>query len=115
GRRRRRAGVEGARRRRSSRTRRGEGAMSPAESVAAVQEPVARAEGAKPAIEVRDLVVRYGARPVLAGVSLDVPAGRVVALLGRNGEGKSSLVRCVAGLQRPEGGSVRVLGRDPWR
>ncbi len=60
------------------------------------------------------LTVRYGRRTVLAGVSLELRAGKVYALLGRNGAGKSSLVRCLLGQQRPAAGSARLLGRDAW-
>ena len=66
-------------------------------------------------IEVAGLTVRYGSRTALDGVSLAVPAGSVYALLGRNGAGKSSLVRCLLGAQRPAAGSVRLLDRDVWR
>ncbi|HET6373144.1 MAG TPA: ABC transporter ATP-binding protein, partial [Candidatus Polarisedimenticolia bacterium] len=61
------------------------------------------------------LTVRYGRRTVVDEVSLRVPQGSVYALLGRNGAGKTSLVRCLLGLRRPEGGSVRVLEKDVWR
>lgn len=49
------------------------------------------------------------------GVGLDVAAGQVVALCGPNGAGKTSLLDCVTGMRRPDGGSVRVVGVDPWR
>lgn len=66
-------------------------------------------------IEVESLTVRYGGRTALDGVAFSVPEGAVYALLGRNGAGKSSLVRCLLGAQRPAAGSVRLLGRDVWR
>ena len=66
-------------------------------------------------IEVASLTVRYGGRTALDGVAFTVPEGAVYALLGRNGAGKSSLVRCLLGAQRPAAGSVRLLGRDVWR
>lgn len=65
-------------------------------------------------IEVQNLTVQYGERPVLSSVSLDVPAGAVFALLGRNGSGKSSLVRCLLGQQKPEGGRTFISGEDVW-
>jgi len=66
------------------------------------------------AIEVRDLTVRYAKRVAVDGVSLTVPRGAVYALLGRNGAGKSSLVRCLLGEQKPQQGSVTLLGHDSW-
>ncbi len=66
-------------------------------------------------LRVEDLKVRYGRTVVLDGVSLAVEKGEVGALLGRNGTGKSSLVRCLLGQQRPEAGRVRVFGQDVWR
>lgn len=66
-------------------------------------------------IGVEGLTVRYGQRVALDNVSFSVPEGSVYALLGRNGAGKSSLVRCLLGEQRPESGRVFLLGRDVWR
>jgi ABC-2 type transport system ATP-binding protein len=66
-------------------------------------------------IEVAALTVRYGGRTALDDVSLAVPEGSVYALLGRNGAGKSSLMRCLLGAQKPAAGSIRLLGRDAWR
>lgn len=66
-------------------------------------------------IEVRDLTVRYGATTALDGVGFDVAAGAVFALLGRNGSGKSTLVRALLGQRRPDVGTIRIGGLDPWR
>ncbi|MEM9555641.1 MAG: ABC transporter ATP-binding protein [Acidobacteriota bacterium] len=66
-------------------------------------------------VHVDNLVVRYGRRTVLDGVSLDVAEGQVLALLGRNGIGKSSLVRCVLGQQVPSAGSCRLFGESSLR
>jgi ABC-2 type transport system ATP-binding protein len=51
---------------------------------------------------------------VLKGVSLEVRAGEVYALLGPNGAGKTTLVRAVCGRLKPNGGEVRLVGRDPY-
>jgi ABC-2 type transport system ATP-binding protein len=66
-------------------------------------------------LETRDLVVRHGGTVAVGGVSLEVPEGSVYALLGRNGAGKSSLVRCLLGQHPAARGAVRLFGRDPWR
>jgi ABC-2 type transport system ATP-binding protein len=66
-------------------------------------------------ISLDGLTVRYGQRLALDQVSLDVPEGSVYALLGRNGAGKSSLVRCLLGEQKPSAGRALLLGRDVWR
>jgi len=65
-------------------------------------------------IRVEGLTVRYGARLALDDVSFVVAEGAVYALLGRNGAGKSSLVRCLLGEQRPAAGRVSLLGMDVW-
>lgn len=62
-------------------------------------------------LEVRDLHVRYGESHVLQGVSLQVPAGGVTALLGRNGAGKSTTIKAILGLV-PRQGHVELEGRD---
>lgn len=71
--------------------------------------------GAEPAVDLRGLTVRYGRQLVLDAVSLTVPCGAVYALLGRNGVGKSSLLRCLLGQQKPQGGEARLFGQDAWR
>ncbi|MGA8052101.1 MAG: ABC transporter ATP-binding protein [Burkholderiales bacterium] len=64
------------------------------------------------AIEIRSVEKRYGALQALAGVSLSIPQGEFFGLLGPNGAGKTSLISVVAGLVRPDRGSVSVMGAD---
>ena len=59
----------------------------------------------------RDLVVSYGAVSALRGVSLHVGRGEVVALLGANGAGKSTMLRTISGLMLPKSGEIRFLGQ----
>lgn len=66
-------------------------------------------------IEVTGLVHRFGRKVVLDGVDLAVSRGSVTALLGRNGEGKTTLLRLLTGWLRPGPGRIRVLGLDPAR
>lgn len=66
-------------------------------------------------LTVRGITRRFGKKAVLAGVDLDVAAGTVTALLGRNGVGKSTLLRILVGFLPPTSGSARVLGLDPVR
>jgi len=68
-----------------------------------------------PAIRIAGMTVRYGRRVAVDAASLEVPRGSVYALLGRNGAGKSSLVRCALGQQRASSGSARILGEDAWK
>ena len=65
------------------------------------------------AVEVRDVVVRYGGTTAVDGVSLSLSRGRVLALLGNNGAGKTSLLQVCEGFRRADGGAARVLGLDP--
>ena len=59
-------------------------------------------------LEVRDVVVTYGAVKALDGVSLTVPTGNIVSVLGANGAGKTSLLRAISGLVRPRSGHLLV-------
>ncbi|MBV8030194.1 MAG: ABC transporter ATP-binding protein [Betaproteobacteria bacterium] len=61
-------------------------------------------------LEVRELETAYGASQVLFGVSLEVRAGEVVTLLGRNGMGKTTTVRSIVGMTRPRKGALRFGG-----
>lgn len=63
-------------------------------------------------LEVRDLQVRYGRVHAVRGVSLSLGAGQVVAVVGANGAGKSSMLRTILGIEKAAGGSVRYDGAD---
>ena len=65
--------------------------------------------------EFDNVAIRYGRASVLEDVSFTVSKGSVTAILGRNGAGKSSLIRCLLGLQSPARGTVRLLGREGGR
>jgi branched-chain amino acid transport system ATP-binding protein len=63
-------------------------------------------------LEVRDLVVRMGAQTILGGVSLTVPEGGIVTVLGSNGMGKTTLMRALSGVYRATSGTIRLRGQD---
>ncbi|MCX8572642.1 MULTISPECIES: ABC transporter ATP-binding protein [Hyphomicrobiales] len=63
-------------------------------------------------LELKGVETFYGASQALFGVSLDVREGEVVALMGRNGMGKTTTIGSVLGLVRPRGGSIRFGGRE---
>lgn len=70
------------------------------------------ADSAPSPLSCEGVTFSYGkAPPVLRGVSLSIAAGRVTALVGPNGSGKSTLLRLLAGLDRPDAGSVTLAGR----
>jgi branched-chain amino acid transport system ATP-binding protein len=64
-----------------------------------------------PLLDIVDLHVHYGAIHALQGVSLRVPRGRIVTLIGSNGAGKSTTLRAISGLLRASGGAIRFDGR----
>ena len=63
-------------------------------------------------LEIRDLQVHYGGIEAVKGISLDVPEGEIVTLIGANGAGKSSTLRAIAGLVKPSAGSISFQGED---
>ena len=63
-------------------------------------------------LDVHEVTVRFGERTVLDRVSLSMERGEVVALLGPSGSGKTTLLRVIAGLLRPDAGTIRIGGRD---
>jgi branched-chain amino acid transport system ATP-binding protein len=66
-------------------------------------------------LSVSDLDLFYGDAQALAGISLDVPSGELVALVGANGAGKSSLIRAIAGMEKPRAGKITFSGQDITR
>jgi len=66
-------------------------------------------------LEVTGLRVDYGGIQALRGVSLEVPEGQVVALIGANGAGKTTTLRAISRMLRPSAGTVRFLGEDVTR
>ncbi|PYI53892.1 ABC transporter ATP-binding protein [Paenibacillus flagellatus] len=70
----------------------------------------------QPIISCKQATKRYGRKAALDGLTVDIPAGRIVGVLGPNGCGKSSFFRAIAGLVTPDEGTVEVFGRRPgWR
>ena len=65
-----------------------------------------------PALKLEDIHFSYGAKKILCGVSLDVPAGSVCGIFGPNGSGKTTLFRCCLRFVRPRSGTIRVNGKD---
>src|ERR1700754_1700584 len=57
-------------------------------------------------VELKDVVKRYGQHTVLNGVSLAVEKGEIIAIIGRSGSGKSTMLRCINGLEPIQGGRV---------
>ncbi|GAA1140984.1 ABC transporter ATP-binding protein [Nesterenkonia lutea] len=68
-----------------------------------------------PVIQVEQLRKTFGRVRALDGLDLSIPAGEVHGFLGPNGAGKSTALRVLLGQLRPDSGTVRVLGGDPWR
>ncbi|MFI1111595.1 MULTISPECIES: ABC transporter ATP-binding protein [Streptomyces] len=68
-----------------------------------------------PAVRVRGLWKRFGEQTAVAGIDLELPAGRFIGLVGPNGAGKTTTLSMVTGLLRPDEGSVEVAGHDVWR
>ncbi len=66
-----------------------------------------------PAIEFTNVMKRYGAVEALRGVTFNVAPGEMFGLIGPDGAGKTTAIRAICGLLHVEGGSIRVLGKDP--
>src|SRR5258706_8423099 len=68
---------------------------------------------ASPAIEIKNLAYNYGKADAVHDLSIKIARGRCYGLFGRNGDGKTTTMKCLLNLLRPRGGSVRVFGLDP--
>ena len=65
-------------------------------------------------LHLEGLSAGYGEARVLTSLSLSLQDGQSLALLGRNGTGKTTLIKCALGLIRPQAGEIRVLGEPAW-
>ncbi|MEE1722703.1 ABC transporter ATP-binding protein [Streptomyces albidoflavus] len=72
-------------------------------------------KAAVPAVRVRGLGKRFGQQTAVAGIDLELPAGKFIGLVGPNGAGKTTTLSMVTGLLRPDEGTVEVVGHDVWR
>ena len=63
-------------------------------------------------VEIRDLHFRYGDRPILSGLHMDFPRGKVVAVMGGSGSGKTTILRLIGGQLQPQQGRVEVDGEN---
>ena len=66
-------------------------------------------------VEVTELTKHYGSRAAVDGVSFSVEEGEIFGIIGPNGAGKTTTVESIAGLRKPDAGTIRVLGLDPQR
>jgi phospholipid/cholesterol/gamma-HCH transport system ATP-binding protein len=85
----------------------------------ATQPAAADPASARPAtanlVEIENVTFSYGGAPVLDGISLSIPRGSVVAIMGGSGSGKTTLLRLIGGALRPSKGEIRVFGRSVSR
>ena len=65
-------------------------------------------------IEIKNLSFKYGKKPVLKNISLQLQSGKIYGLLGENGVGKTTLLKIISGLQKPSTGSCIVQGENPF-
>jgi len=66
-----------------------------------------------PIVEIRDLAFAYNGETVLQGVNLDIPEGAFMAVIGPNGGGKTTLLKLMLGILKPDRGTVRIFGTQP--
>jgi ABC-2 type transport system ATP-binding protein len=71
-------------------------------------------DGGQPALEFAGLFKRFGDNVAVDHIDLEVPAGSFFGLVGPNGAGKTTSLSMAVGLLRPDGGTVRIFGRDVW-
>src|SRR3954466_1403129 len=65
-------------------------------------------------IQLSRLTKKFKTRAVLSELDLEIPRGSVVGLLGKNGEGKTTLIKCALGLIKLNGGCAKIFGEDAW-
>lgn len=65
-------------------------------------------------VQVEGLNLAYKSLRAVQDISFSVKSGEILAVIGQNGSGKTSTVECIEGLRKPDGGLIRVFGKDPW-
>jgi len=65
-----------------------------------------------PMLRLSGVSKQFGEHPAIADISLDVRRGEILGVIGRSGAGKSTLIRCINGLEKPDSGSIEILGND---
>src|ERR1035437_5146694 len=63
-------------------------------------------------VEVRNIEKAFGKLTVLKGVTVQIPKGKVIAILGPNGSGKTTLIKCILGLVNPDSGNISIGGEN---
>ncbi|MFE7671565.1 ABC transporter ATP-binding protein [Streptomyces albidoflavus] len=96
-------------------TRENEQARARDEAAATAVSGAGTPQAAVPAVRVRGLWKRFGQQTAVAGIDLELPAGKFIGLVGPNGAGKTTTLSMVTGLLRPDEGTVEVVGHDVWR
>ena len=66
----------------------------------------------EPLIQIRSLTFRRGTRAIFDSVDLDIPRGKITAVMGPSGTGKTTLLKLIAGVLRPQAGSIRIAGQE---
>ncbi len=88
----------------------GDGA-APATAGAASSAPGTTVDSDGPLLQLRDIGKTFGPVQALTGINLDIPVGKVTALVGDNGAGKTTLIKCIAGIHEPSTGEILWKGR----
>ncbi|ALU95467.1 ABC transporter ATP-binding protein [Streptomyces globisporus C-1027] len=84
------------------------------ETEAATDALTGGAHEVRPAVRVQGLWKRFGEQVAVAGIDLELPAGKFIGLVGPNGAGKTTTLSMVTGLLRPDMGKIEVAGHDVW-
>lgn len=63
-------------------------------------------------LRLSNVTKRFGTQAAIENISLDVRRGEILGVIGRSGAGKSTLIRCINGLEKPDSGSIEILGKD---
>ncbi|MFF8984200.1 ABC transporter ATP-binding protein [Streptomyces globisporus] len=83
-------------------------------TAAATDAATGGAHEVRPAVRVQGLWKRFGEQVAVAGIDLELPAGKFIGLVGPNGAGKTTTLSMVTGLLRPDMGKIEVAGHDVW-